>query len=411
MSERQGEIRQRTARQIVDAVSDVCGQNINFIDADGMIIASTDAARVGSFHEIGRRAAILGQVIEVERTEAFSGTQEGINVPIIYHGKVTGVVGISGDPKEVRRYATLARKIAVLLLWERESDLERINWRERMSYRLRCLLGENGETGLDSFLKEFHLQKQARFCTALICLRDQMEMGHLFGAGRDEKELPEQAVYRTLEASGSPYYAFWYPNSYVLLLAAEQRESGRELLRQLAEKYPGCVRIGLGNLQELGRQEQSYREAQLAVESLGAGGGFAVYEEMDLHLLVSGISREVRELFLNKTVGRLGEEDRALLQAYFEEETSLIQTSRRLHLHKNTLQYRLNRIERLCGYDPRTFREAVVLYCGLRLLGTQEEGVVASQWKQEKKEKQEKQADGMGKMTEKERAEAPEKTS
>lgn len=374
MSERQGEIRQRTARQIVDAVSDVCGQNINFIDADGTIIASTDAARVGSFHEIGRRAALLGRVIEVKSEEAFSGTQEGVNVPIIYHGRVTGVVGISGDPEEVRRYGSLARKIAVLLLRERESDLERINRIERMSYRLRCLLGENEETGVESFLEEFQLQKQAHFCTALICLRDPAESGETLRDARDAKASPEQAVYRTLEACGSPYYAFWYPNSYVILLSAEQRDSGRELLCQLAGQYPDCVRIGMGNLRELERQEQSYREAQLAVESLGAGGGFAVYEEMDLHLLVSGISRENRELFLEKTVGRLGEEDLALLQVYFEEETSLIRTSQRLHLHKNTLQYRLNRIERLCGYDPRTFREAVVLYCGLRLLGTQAEG-------------------------------------
>ena len=374
MGDRQGEIRQRTAKQIVDAVSDVCGQNINFIDAEGIIIASTAAARVGRFHEIGRRTALLGRVIEVERREAFSGTQEGVNVPIIYHGRVTGVVGISGDPKEVRRYGSLARKIAVLLLRERESDLERINRRERMSYRLRCLLGENEESRpetFEAFLEEFQLQRQTRFCTALLCLRDSADTAEELQERQEEKASPEQAVYRMLEASGSPYYAFWYPNSYVLLLSAGQRDSGRELLCQLAGQYPDCVRIGMGNLRELERQEQSYREAQLAVESLGAGGGFAVYEEMDLHLLVSGISRENRELFLEKTVGRLGEEDLALLQVYFEEETSLIRTSQRLHLHKNTLQYRLNRIERLCGYDPRTFREAVVLYCGLRLLGTQ----------------------------------------
>ena len=37
-----------TAQQIVDTVKDVCGSNINFIAPDGVIVASTDPARVGT---------------------------------------------------------------------------------------------------------------------------------------------------------------------------------------------------------------------------------------------------------------------------------------------------------------------------------------------------------------------------
>lgn len=36
-------INRKTAQQIVDTVKDVCGQNINFINERGYIIASTDA--------------------------------------------------------------------------------------------------------------------------------------------------------------------------------------------------------------------------------------------------------------------------------------------------------------------------------------------------------------------------------
>ncbi|MCC6094604.1 MAG: hypothetical protein LIV24_06235 [Eubacterium sp.] len=36
------EISERTARQIVDTVKDVCGYNINFIRSDGIILASTN---------------------------------------------------------------------------------------------------------------------------------------------------------------------------------------------------------------------------------------------------------------------------------------------------------------------------------------------------------------------------------
>lgn len=55
------------ASQIVDAVSDVCEKNINFITPDGEIIASTDSSRIGTYHEIGRRAAQSGTLMRFLR--------------------------------------------------------------------------------------------------------------------------------------------------------------------------------------------------------------------------------------------------------------------------------------------------------------------------------------------------------
>ena len=62
------------ACQIVNTVSDLCGQNVNFIDCSGIIFASTNEERIGDFHEIGRQAAVSGKVIEVTETDRFTGT-------------------------------------------------------------------------------------------------------------------------------------------------------------------------------------------------------------------------------------------------------------------------------------------------------------------------------------------------
>ena len=47
-------IDQSLAMQIVNTVKDVCGQDINFIDQSGIIFASTNPNRIGTFHEIGQ---------------------------------------------------------------------------------------------------------------------------------------------------------------------------------------------------------------------------------------------------------------------------------------------------------------------------------------------------------------------
>ena len=51
------QIGKQLATQIVDTVHDVCGHDINFINKNGIIYASTNTSRIGSFHEIGKKAA------------------------------------------------------------------------------------------------------------------------------------------------------------------------------------------------------------------------------------------------------------------------------------------------------------------------------------------------------------------
>lgn len=109
------------AQQIVDTVKDVCSQNINFIDEKGIIVASTDRDRVGTYHEVGYRVVLEGNTIEVTDDNSFRGTRKGINIPITYNGRIIAVIGISGEVEEVRKYAYLAQKITDILL-------KRENW-------------------------------------------------------------------------------------------------------------------------------------------------------------------------------------------------------------------------------------------------------------------------------------------
>ena len=75
------------AEQIVNTIKDVCDHDINFIAPSGIILASTDSSRVGTFHEIGQQVAASGSVLEVTEDNNFSGTKQGINLPL-YHNEL-----------------------------------------------------------------------------------------------------------------------------------------------------------------------------------------------------------------------------------------------------------------------------------------------------------------------------------
>ena len=56
-----------------------------------------------------------------------------------------------------------------------------------------------------------------------------------------------------------------------------------------------------------------------------------------------------------------------MLRVYFENDMSLKEASETLFIHKNTMQYQLDKIAKKTGYNPRRFRDAAALYMGLKL--------------------------------------------
>lgn len=354
-------ISKRVAQQIVETVKDVCNHNINFIDTKGMIFASTDASRVGDFHEIGRQVIVSGQTIEVETDNSFFGTQKGVNIPFVYKGEVIAVIGISGAPDEVRQYAYLAQKITALILREHEIENQSNSRKEQMHYVVRAVVtGEhiNHEYFME-FLEAYHADFSIDYQTIVVQLDSRYNPSNL--------SFIEKHIYQAFGQTGSPFITFQYPNEYVMFLEAHKLSKWLYVFQNLAENYRGILKIGIGNRCLLTRQSQSYQAAEIALHSLLADRNMALFDELNLEILLGSIGTEAREQFLHKTMKKLDEKEQRLLEVYFDCNFSLQKTCEKLFIHKNTVQYQLDKIWRTCGYNPRSFADAVILYLGLRL--------------------------------------------
>ncbi|MCL6459416.1 MAG: transcriptional regulator, partial [Gorillibacterium sp.] len=113
------------AQKIAEEMMKVIPYNINVMDADGVIIGSGDRRRIGTFHEGARIAITTGKINEVY--EQGGGMKPGVNEPIVMNHLIIGVVGITGDPDEVRPFSQLMKVTVVLLIEqaianEREQD-------------------------------------------------------------------------------------------------------------------------------------------------------------------------------------------------------------------------------------------------------------------------------------------------
>ena len=174
-------------------------------------------------------------------------------------------------------------------------------------------------------------------------------------------------VTQTLRRERVTLFAFVYPHEFILLPETEQLKSLLRALETVSAAHPGALRIAVGTPEALSRQSRSYEAARIALRAMQPGQTLARFEALDLEILLGAVPEEAKARFLERAAGRLQEKDRAILRAYFGAGMRLKQASEALFLHKNTLQYQLDRIHRETGYNPREFADAVVLYLALRL--------------------------------------------
>ena len=98
------------AEDLVSATSGLLdGRIINIMNPDGIIIASTQPERIGTFHKGARNAAVSGKPVSIrpDQIQEYSGAREGYNMPLRVGGNIIGVVGIYGEPSEIRYLAHL----------------------------------------------------------------------------------------------------------------------------------------------------------------------------------------------------------------------------------------------------------------------------------------------------------------
>jgi carbohydrate diacid regulator len=128
------------------------------------------------------------------------------------------------------------------------------------------------------------------------------------------------------------------------------------------------VTVGIGEVAKtVADLHASYRQARRAIE---IGRAFApertihVYRSMMLERFLSDLSPEMAEhyhsLLFNRSTARLfGEEMLYTIEMFFKKDLNLSDTARQLYIHRNTLVYRLDKVQRQVGLDLRKFEDAV----------------------------------------------------
>lgn len=350
------------AFQVVNTVKDVCGQDINFINQSGIIFASTNPQRIGSFHEIGYKAAQEGNTIEVGTDSSFYGTQKGINLPVYHNHAFLAVIGITGEPDMVRKYVHLAERITNLLIREREINMASRDQSEKKHFVIDSLIRKTNINMdyLNSCLMEFKINTKTRKRLVFIKVRTEDHTINL--------SMLEQKITQIFQSLSITLFTFYYPNEYMAIMDAQDFEKNISTLEHFADANKDLI-ISAGKASSIYQLADSYESALIAAKNIfNWANNFILFDDLTLEIIFSSLKETEKNEYLSKTISSLSVEELQVLRTYFDENMSLLNTGNRLFLHKNTLQYKLNHIYQKCGLNPRCFKDAVLLYLALKIL-------------------------------------------
>ena len=148
----------------------------------------------------------------------------------------------------------------------------------------------------------------------------------------------------------------------------DMNQTARMLVDMLNAEAMSQVRVSYGNpVSEIKSVSRSYKEAKMALEVgkiFYADKNVVPYNNLGIGRLIYQLPIPLCEMFMTEVFGEnlpdtFDEETLTTINKFFENNLNVSETSRQLYVHRNTLVYRLEKLEKSTGLDIRKFDDAL----------------------------------------------------
>ena len=129
----------------------------------------------------------------------------------------------------------------------------------------------------------------------------------------------------------------------------------------------------VGEIKEVSR---SYKEAKMALDvgkNFYSDKNVIAYNKLGIGRLIYQLPIPlcrmfIREIFDGKSPDEFDDETLATINKFFENSLNVSETSRQLYIHRNTLVYRLDKLQKSTGLDLRIFEDAITFKIALMVV-------------------------------------------
>ena len=158
---------------------------------------------------------------------------------------------------------------------------------------------------------------------------------------------------------------------------ADLEKTDSVILDMLSSEAMTKVRVAYGTVvNDIKEVSRSYKEAKMALD-VGKifynGKNVVAYGTLGIGRLIYQLPLPlcrmfIREIFDGKSPDEFDEETLTTINKFFENSLNVSETSRQLYIHRNTLVYRLDKLQKSTGLDLRVFEDAITFKIALMVV-------------------------------------------
>ena len=360
------------ANTIVKRAMDIIHHNVNVIDHQGIIIASGESHRIGERHEVACEVIKNRQRMTIETSQQaakYQNVQPGINHPIIVNDRVAMVIGISGNPVAISRYAELAILAAELLV-KQLFEIREINWQ----YRIRDLLIkqfiEQDDAQREKDILSQLQQQNISLDTTYIPMLINIETGGNLQGKTIDHILNE--ISKILQSQN----VILLSHNEILLLVSELKrldlivDKINAFLETQLSHYTIAIGVESNEPQSFRRSVFMLKEMQSQAKSLCSDQRIVTGKQLAFNGLLNEAKGSPFTLYYHHHLNKIltsnsGKTLLKTLSTYINNNAEVNAASQNLGIHRNTLNYRLHQIKEITSLDPFMFKDLCQLTIAL----------------------------------------------
>ncbi|MDO5516772.1 MAG: sugar diacid recognition domain-containing protein [Clostridium sp.] len=324
----------KLAQNIVDKMMDVIPYNVNIMNDKGIIIGSGDIKRIGQIHNGALEALERNEIVEILEDE--EEIKAGVNIPILFREKIVGVIGITGLPNVVKHLGKLVSVTTELLINQEYSISEHIiseKLKEEFIYEWINYEDNYNENFIEKG-KSFGVDVLLRRAAILVEYNeaDYKKCSGILSCILDENE-----------------YMVNLSSHRIVILINEINISRK--IKNIKERLKNiCIKMAVGRVNSI-----IYKSVKDSIKALELGG--KLYKDISVYYYSQiQFYHDMDKFFCKEKQDRIIElirnesKNEDLLEtflAFMECSGERTAAAKTIHIHRNTLNYRLKKIEEI----------------------------------------------------------------
>lgn len=334
----------------IDGLKNITRKELSVVEKEGKVIATTEENMIGR---------------QIETVENFVSSQAESQLILGYqyfkiydNGVPEYVIQVKGEDEEGYKIGKIAAFQIQSLLVAYKERYDKDNFIKNL------LLDNLLLVDIYSRAKKLHIENNIRRIVYLI-------------ETNIDKEMNVVEIVRSIFPAKTKDFVTAVDEKSIILVKELREKENMDDIEKIAKTIADMLNIEMNSkvfisigtvVSDLKDVSRSYKEAKMALE---VGKIFETekhivnYERLGIGRLIYQLPLPLCRMFIKEvlhglTIDDFDDETLATVNKFFENNLNVSETSRQLYIHRNTLVYRLDKLQKMTGLDLRNFDDAII---------------------------------------------------